>query len=183
MHFAGGVEYIPLSMRTDGIWANIFRLGRTKEGVAEILRQVPIFRELNDREMHIMTRIVHARTFEPDEVILRESEPGAGMYVIESGGVDILLDHGSNNPLFLAQLEAGDFFGEMALLGDPERSATARARERSELIGFFHPDLLEIMNLHPIMGAKITMGLSRTLAERLRYTNRQLRKLWDVQSE
>ena len=170
-------------MRTDGIWANIFRLGRTKEGVAEILRQVPIFRELNDREMQIMTRVVHTRTFEPDEVIFMESEPGAGMYVIESGGVDILLDHGSNNPLFLAQLEAGDFFGEMALLGDPERSATARARERSELIGFFHPDLLEIMNLHPIMGAKITMGLSRTLAERLRYTNSQLRKLWDVQSE
>ena len=49
------------------------------------------------------------------------------MYVIESGGVDIILNHASDKPLYLAQLDAGDFFGEMALLGDPERSATARA--------------------------------------------------------
>ena len=170
-------------MRTDGIWANIFRLGQTKDGLASILRRVPIFGELNDREMQVLTRNVHTRTFEADEIVFMESEPGAGMYVIESGGVDILLGHNSDNPLFLAQLEAGDFFGEMALLGDPERSATARARERSDLIGFFHPDLLEIMDLHPIMGAKITMGLSRTLADRLRFTNSQLRKLWDVGSE
>ena len=42
------------------------------------------------------------------------------MYVIESGGVDIILNHASDRPLYLAQLDAGDFFREMALLGDPE---------------------------------------------------------------
>ena len=167
-------------MQTDGIWANIFRLGHTKEDLSEILRHVPIFRDPNQRELQILTRIVHTRSYQPDEIIFMENEPGAGMYVIESGGVDIILNHASDKPLYLAQLDAGDFFGEMALLGDPERSATARARERSELIGFFHPDLVEIMDLHPVMGSKITLGLSRTLAERLRFTNDQLRKIWEI---
>jgi CRP/FNR family cyclic AMP-dependent transcriptional regulator len=169
-------------MRTDGIWANIFSLVQSDQGLKEILRRVPIFRDLGDRELQILTDIVHTRTYQPDEIIFMESEPGAGMYVIQSGGVDILLNHGSDEPLYLAQLESGDFFGEMALLGDPERSATARSRERSELIGFFHPDLLEIMDLHPSMGAKITLGLSRTLAERLRFTNDQLRKIWEIKA-
>jgi CRP-like cAMP-binding protein len=102
------------------------------------------------------------------------------MYVIRSGRVDILLKHENQSPSVLTKLEPGDFFGEMALLGDSARSATAIAREQSELIGFFHPDLLDIINLHPVMGAKITFGLARTLAERLRYTNLQLREIAEL---
>ena len=102
------------------------------------------------------------------------------MYVIRSGRIDIVLKHNTESPILLAELEPGDFFGEMALLGDTSRSATAVSRERSELIGFFQPDLLEIINLHPAMGAKITFGLAKTLSERLRYTNTQLREIWEI---
>jgi hypothetical protein len=68
----------------------------------------------------------------------------------------------------------------MALLGEGLRSATARTRKKSDLIDFFHSDLVEIMNLHPIMGAKIALGLSKPLAERLRFTNSQLRGIWAI---
>src|SRR6185503_1368253 len=131
-------------------------------------------------ELKILQRVVHIRTYEAGEPVFLETEPGAGTYVIRSGRVDIVLKHKSENPLILAQLESGDFFGEMALLGDTSRSATALARERAELIGFFHPDLIEIINLHPSTGAKISLGLARTLAERLRYTNAQLRDIWEI---
>src|SRR6185369_12268255 len=124
--------------------------------------------------------LVHIRTYHPGEPVFVETEPGAGMYVIRHGRVDIVLNHRSDNPLTLAELETGDFFGEMALLGDTSRSATAMAREKSELIGFFHPDLIEIINLHPGMGAKISIGLAKTLADRLRYTNMQLRDIWAI---
>jgi len=102
------------------------------------------------------------------------------MYIIRTGRVDIVLQYRSENRMILSELEAGDFFGEMALLGDTSRSATAIARDRSELIGFFQPDLIDIINLHPGMGAKISLGLSKTLAERLRYTNAQLQEMWQV---
>jgi len=167
-------------MKADGIWSNIFRLGPRKESLAENLQNIPLFHSLTPKELRILERVVHVRTYHAGEPIFVETEPGAGMYIIRSGRVDIVLNHKRENPLMLAELEAGDFFGEMALLGDTARSATAVARERSELIGFFHPDLIEIINIHPSTGAKISLGLAETLAERLRYTNAQLRDIWEI---
>ena len=167
-------------MKTDGIWGNIFRFSKRQESLAEILHHVPLFRELSPKELRILEGLVHIRTYQTGEAVFVESEPGAGMYVIKSGHVDIKLKHRTEQPLLLAELQPGDFFGEMALLGDSARSATAVARERSELIGFFHPDLQELMDLHPVIGAKIAFGLAHTLAERLRYTNTQLREVWEV---
>jgi len=167
-------------MKRDGIWSSIFRLSRQPESLADILRNIPLFADLTPKELKVLEEAVHRRTYQPGETVFVETEPGAGMYVIQSGHVDIIRHHKSETPLLLAELEHGEFFGEMALLGDTSRSATAIARERSELIGFFHPDLLEIIKLHPQIGAKIALGLSRTLAERLRYTNDQLREIWDI---
>src|ERR1700730_11440885 len=141
-------------MKADGIWGNIFRLGPRKESLADILQNIPLFHDLTPKELRILERVVHIRTYDAEESVFVETEPGAGMYVIRSGRIDIVLNYKSENRLILSELEAGDFFGEMALLGDTARSATALARERSELIGFFHPDLIEIINLHPGMGAK-----------------------------
>jgi CRP/FNR family transcriptional regulator, cyclic AMP receptor protein len=164
-------------MRADGIWANIFRLGSRTQPLVKILQNIPLFNNLTPKELKILEHVVHLRTYHPGETVFTEDEPGAGVYVIRRGRIDILLKHDNQPPTLLAELEAGDFFGEMALLGDSTRSATAVAREQSELIGFFHPDLLEIINLHPVTGAKITFGLAKTLAERLRYTNAQLREV------
>jgi CRP/FNR family transcriptional regulator, cyclic AMP receptor protein len=167
-------------MKADGIWANIFRLNRQKESLTEILQNIPLFRDLTSKELKILERVVHIRTYTADESVFVETEPGAGMYIIRSGRIDIVLNYKRETPLMLAELVAGDFFGEMALLGDTSRSATALARERSELIGFFHSDLTEITNVHPAMGAKISLGLAKTLAERLRFTNTQLRDIWEI---
>ena len=167
-------------MKADGIWGNIFRFGKRKESLAETLQTIPLFHDLTPKELRILDSVVHVRTYEAGEPVFVETEPGAGMYVVRSGRVDIVLQYRTENRLILAQLEPGDFFGEMALLGDTSRSATAVVRERSELIGFFHPDLMEIINLHPGMGAKISLGLAKTLAERLRFTNAQLRDIWQI---
>jgi CRP-like cAMP-binding protein len=169
-------------MKADGIWGNIFRKKR-KDTLGEILRFIPLFRELAPKELKILERVVHIRTYKPGEPVFLETEPGAGMYVIRSGRIDIVANYEAEHPLILSEMEAGDFFGEMALLGDTSRSATAVARDRSELIGFFHSDLVEIINVHPEMGAKINMGLARTLAERLRYTTMQLRDMWQIRGD
>ena len=170
-------------MKADGIWANIFRFVTREESLSEMLRNIPLFQNLTPKELRILERLLHIRTYEAEQSVFMETEPGAGVYVIRSGRVDIVLNHNTDQPLTLAELEPGDFFGEMALLGYTSRSATAVARERSELIGFFHPDLIELLNVHPSMGAKISLGLARTLAERLRYTNAQLRAIWEIRSE
>ena len=167
-------------MKADGIWGSIFRLNKKKESLADILLNIPLFSDLTRKESRVLEEAVHRRTYQPGETVFVETEPAAGMYVIQSGHVDIVLHHRSDSPMLLAELDPGDFFGEMALLGDTTRSATAVARDPSELIGFFHADLLDIINLHPHIGAKIAFGLSKTLADRLRYTNAQLRDIWQI---
>jgi CRP/FNR family cyclic AMP-dependent transcriptional regulator len=165
-------------MKPDGIWGRVFRQTPKKDSLSEILQRIPLFVDLTTKELRVLEGVVHLRTYQAGETIFVETEPGAGMYVIQSGQVEIVLHHETESPILLAQLERGEFFGEMALLGDTSRSATAIAREPSELIGFFQPDLGEILSLHPEIGAKIVLGLAKTLAERLRYTNSQLRETW-----
>ena len=167
-------------MKQNGVWGNIFRSRQKEESLADILHHIPLFGELTPKELRVLEQVVHIRNYEADEPVFVETEPGAGMYVIRSGRVNVVLKHKSDKPIILAELQAGDFFGEMAVLGSSERSATAIAQEPSELIGFFHPDLIEIINLHPQMGAKISLGLATTLADRLRYTNDQLREVRDI---
>jgi CRP/FNR family transcriptional regulator, cyclic AMP receptor protein len=174
--------YDAAAMMADGTWGNIFRKKR-KDTLSEILRFIPLFRELTPKELKTLERVVHIRTYKAAEPVFLETDPGAGMYVIQSGRIDIVANFEGEHPLILSEMEAGDFFGEMALLGDTSRSATAVARQRSELIGFFHSDLLEIISVHPEMGAKINMGLARTLAERLRYTTMQLREIWEFRGD
>ena len=78
-------------MGADGIWGNIFRLGQRKESLAEILQTIPLFRDLSPKELRVLERVVHIRTYQEGESVFVETEPGAGMYVIRSGRVDIVL--------------------------------------------------------------------------------------------
>src|SRR5215471_14877606 len=78
-------------MKADGIWANIFRFGSRNQPLSEILHNIPLFQGLTPKELRILEHAVHVRTYQPEESVFSEGEPGAGMYVIRSGRVDILL--------------------------------------------------------------------------------------------
>ena len=95
------------------------------------------------------------------------------MYVILDGSVAIT---DSDSKTIFATLKSGDFFGELALLDEEPRSASAIAEEPSRLIGFFRTDLLTLMKRSPELGNKILLNLSRVLGERLRRTNQELAK-------
>ena len=110
-----------------------------------------------------------------DEVIIEENKPGVGMYIIESGKVNITL--GKENKL-LVLLSNGDFFGEMALILEGQRTASAIATEPTKLLGFFQPDLFNLLETSPKTGNKILYRLAQMIAERLRLgtiENRQLK--------
>lgn len=66
------------------------------------------------------------REYPDGHVICRQGEQGDRMYVIQSGRVTVLLEDGETE-VVIAQLKAGDIFGEMALFDRQPRSATVRA--------------------------------------------------------
>jgi len=71
--------------------------------------------------------------FAQDEVVFTEGEPGERAYLIERGQVDISFER-EGRPIRIASLGAGEIFGEMALIDDRPRSATARAAAETEAI-------------------------------------------------
>ena len=95
------------------------------------------------------------------------------MYVIIHGTVKII---DNDSETVFASLIDGDFFGELALLDEEPRSASAIATAPAKLIGFFRTDLLTLMKRDPDLGNKILLNLSRVLGERLRKTNEELLK-------
>jgi CRP/FNR family transcriptional regulator, cyclic AMP receptor protein len=158
------------------IWSNVFKLrseGTGQTQITEILKKIPVFEDLTKRELGAIERILHKREYRQDELIFREGEPGVGMYIIESGKVRIVTETGKRT---LAELAEGEFFGELALLDESPRSATAVAIQPSVILGFFQPDLFGLIERNPQLGVKIVLRLARSIGERLRRANEQLQK-------
>jgi CRP-like cAMP-binding protein len=158
------------------IWSNVFKLrseGTRETQVTEILKKIPVFEDLTKRELGLIERILHRREYRKDEMIFREGEPGVGMYIIETGRVQIIQESGKR---ILAELTNGEFFGELALLDESPRSATANATEPCNILGFFQPDLFGLIERNPQLGVKIVIRLARSIGERLRRANEQLQK-------
>ena len=99
------------------------------------------------------------------------------MYVIHKGEIIIKLVDPKGNEKELATLKEGDFFGELALLDESPRSAFAVAKTDCSLIGFFRPDLFELIKKNPNAGIKILLKLAEIIGERLRMTNKQVGQL------
>lgn len=140
-----------------------------------MLRAVPLFDELKRSELKKVLRILHERTYQPDEVVFREGEPGAGMYLVRRGEVDIVIQLEGGAEQVIATLGERQFFGEMALLEDEPRSASCVATKRTELLGFFQPDLEDLLDRDPKLGSKVLWNLARLMASRLRTMNRAIR--------
>ena len=162
----------------DSFWGNIFtRKTEDHEAISTILRRIPIFADLKHRELKEFERVLHRREFKKDELVFQEGEPGVGMYIIYTGSVGIFKNSPNGKEELLAELKPGEFFGEMALLDEAPRSATARALEDSVILGLFQPDLFDLIERKPKLGNKILLNLAHIIGERLRHTNQELQEL------
>lgn len=159
-------------------WRNIFRSSALKEGTAEhLLSMVPAFSQLSVRELRQISAIVHRREYQGGEFIFYQGDPGLGMYVIEEGTIAIVVIDEKQQQKELTQLGEGDFFGELALLDEGPRSACAISRTPCKLIGFFRPDLFEVIRKYPELGLKIVLKLAEMVGERLRATDTEIMRL------
>jgi len=156
------------------IYKNYFRKKNLLNPVLEALNHVPIFENLLSSELKEVAKLTHERTYKKNEFIFKKMAPAEGMYVILSGNVQIV---DPDSDITITSLKENDFFGELALLDEEPRSASAIAITQSRLIGFFRTDLLTLMERSPELGNKLLLNLSRVLGERLRRTNQELTKI------
>jgi CRP/FNR family transcriptional regulator, cyclic AMP receptor protein len=155
---------------------NALPFKRSASTIEEVLAKISVFESLTPRELSKIAAIVHRRQYQPGEYVVRQNDPGLGMYVIERGEVNVMLEEEETTKQ-LTTLKEGDFFGEIALLDESPRSATVIARTESALIGFFRPDLFDLIEKSPATGLKIVLRLAEMLGERLRNSNMEISKL------
>jgi CRP/FNR family cyclic AMP-dependent transcriptional regulator len=164
-----------MESRSNFMFADLFGGKRNeRSSLLETLSQNVLFQTLSKRELKYLAQFVYERVYNPGEPIFQQNERGLGMYLIAKGRVSIRTAS-SQQEVVVATLGEGSFFGELALV-DPShlRTANAIATERSMLVGFFQPDLLNIVERKPEMGAKILLQLSSVLGRRLVETTERL---------
>jgi len=161
----------------NSFWNNIFRGAGYQETLTYFLGTVPIFSKLKRRELGILEGVVHVRDYKADEIVFEQGDIGSGMYAIRSGQVKIYLRDEHGREVEQALLETGDFFGETALTASRPRIASARTTETTVLVGLFRSDMLETLNKYPTLSAKILLGLTRILSDRLHQSHLQVEEL------
>ena len=140
-----------------------------KTEIVKVLERVPIFAGLSLIELKKIEIITHEREYMDNEIIFNEKEPGAGMYIIKSGSIK-LSKKVDNKQVFLMSMTDGDFFGEIALLDESPRSATATSAGKTKILGFYRPDFLDLLKREPKLGSKVLLKLAQMIAARLRET-------------
>jgi signal transduction histidine kinase len=109
------------------------------------------------------------RTFPAGAVIFSAGDPGDGFYVIETGEVQIAATVANGEARVLATIGPDDFFGEMAVLDDAPRSATARAAKDTKTTFLSRDELLRLLDKRP----GLALNLIREFSNRVRALNRK----------
>jgi len=139
----------------------------------ELLRTVPLFSELSDTDIASLGRLATKRKFPKDTVVFFENEEGDFFFMILEGRIKVTILGDDGREIILSVLGPGDFFGEMALLDNEPRSATAIAVEESELLSLHRTDFQSVL----ADNRAITTALIRVLTARLRHANHQISTL------
>ncbi len=131
----------------------------------DLLARLPLFQGLPPQALDGLLRQVRTRGYGRGTVIFHKDDPGSTLYVILRGKVSILLPSSEGKDLVLSILSAGDFFGELSLLDEEPRSATAAAVEDTQTLILSRDACLELVRVHPDMAVNILALLSRRLRE------------------
>ncbi|MDD2685300.1 MAG: cyclic nucleotide-binding domain-containing protein [Gallionella sp.] len=133
------------------------------------MRGITLFSQVATNELRAIKGLLHRRTYIKDEIIFDEGEKGQAIYFIIDGKV-LICKQGRPQDGAIAELGAGQCFGEMALIDNSPRMAQVRAAEDCTLDVLFREDFLGLIETHSRIASKLSLELARMMGERLRQT-------------
>jgi CRP/FNR family transcriptional regulator, cyclic AMP receptor protein len=125
----------------------------------ELLQRIPLFAGLKQRELERLSGSFNEREFKAGDSVLIESEGGAGFFVIESGEAVVSV-HGDER----GRLGPGDYFGDVAMIDQGDRTATIQAASDLKCYGLAFWDFRPIVESDP----RVAWPLLQAMAKRLR---------------
>lgn len=167
--------------RSDDRWLGL--AGRANQGSGAVdseevelmerllmLQSVPLFSAMTLEQLEAIHSCLTEQHYTKGEVIFNEGDIGDEMYIVADGEVEILLNLDSDEPIHLATVESGSYFGEMSVLDRDPRSAAARVTQDARLFVLKGDQLKELIYVMP----EIAFTIFRVLSERLRRSDKRL---------
>lgn len=128
----------------------------------DALESVPLFQDVDPDVLDLVAGSLTAEWHAPGERIIRQGDPGDKLYILMGGIADVEREV-SGRPVWIATLQPGDYFGEMALIKDTARTASVVARTRTRTLSLRQADFNRLLYLAP----HLRQGIERVIEERL----------------
>ena len=153
--------------------------------IAKTLKQADIFYKFSDAQLEKVAEICQEKEYTTGEIIFFERTNSDELYIIIHGVVDILVNptlvgdyHNQHQPaVTIATLRRGQSFGEIALVDQGLRSATARAaQDQTHLIIIPRDQLIKICEANSDLGYRLMLNLAADLAFKIRSTDLKIRE-------
>jgi CRP/FNR family cyclic AMP-dependent transcriptional regulator len=138
-----------------------------------LLQDVPLFSGFTPGEFSHVAEFLHLHTFPAGTNLLTGDQPGEVAYIILSGAVKVILEHPGGRNVILAILGPGAVVGEMSLIDQLTRSATAVTLEECSMLWLDRNGFWKCLEAIPVMN----YNLARILSRRLRLTNAHIQSL------
>ena len=137
-----------------------------------LLKQSPIFSMVMTDDLRVVAQSMEKQPFFSGDHVFEIGDQGDHLYIIVSGEIGISLDTNPDSSRYISRLGPGDCFGEMNLLDDLPRSATASVLVDTVLLSLEKTRLRGLIQSYPDM----SVGMLRSLSLRLREANRRMMK-------
>lgn len=136
------------------------------------MKKIPIFSELSENEIYKVLHLAFEKKYPVGSTLFVEGMTGEVLYIIKSGKVDICKKT-EKGELVIASLGPGEFLGELSIIDEGKRSATARVTQDSELIVITKKCFHDILLGDPVITVKLLMHFLKVNAARLRMTDKR----------
>ena len=158
------------------LWKNFFKSKNVS--YTDFLKNQVLFSKLTRRELRIITRILHERSYFPGEFIFKP-HLNVGFYIITQGSVQIFYgDSVESSATPITTLNEGDCFGELSLVQDKSYPKTwAQASQNTEVLCLFRPEFKSLIEKHPRLGFKVISQLAEILGARLQKASEKLSQI------
>ena len=139
---------------------------------ADMLSAAELFQSLSDEQVRQVARVAEDRTVSKNTILFSQGDPGETYWLVISGEVRVYRPTGDGTQVELAQLQAGDGFGEMSLLTGEPRSASVETVQASRFLVIHKNDFDQVVSVSP----ELSVVFARILADRLSRGNVSLEK-------
>lgn len=142
-----------------------------------VLRQSDLFSDLNEIHLDLVLMVCEEINYMAGELIFQQGEPGNAIYIIARGDVEIFLQsEDAEKEQFVTTLGAESTFGEVILVEESRRTASARSQSDAQLIRIPRNRLLKLCQDYPEIGFHIMYRIAAELARKLHSSNVNIRE-------